>query len=469
MKHFCILLTALLTWLPSNAKIKMGALFNDGMVLQQQCDAHIWGWATPNTKVTLKPSWDNKTVTCQSEADGKWQATLHTPQGNFTPYEITVSDGEKFIIKDVLIGEVWIGSGQSNMEMCLAGRPNRVIENAAKEIAYAEKYKGKLHLATVAHNVPLTPADDVKAQWQDCSSATVAPWSAVCYFFGSTLVDILNCPVGMISTCWGGSAVESWIPRNIVENYEGINLSEKWLKSGHTAAPTIRYNGMIHPIEGYNAKGFIWYQGEANVKNANQYAARLEDLITSWRSLWGQSEMPFYQVEIAPYKYSGIDNYDAAILREAQCEVTHNMSHVGMISTSDLVKDYEYAQIHPMMKRSVGERLAFMALARDYGLKGIPADYPEYKGMTVKDDKVYLDISNAKEGFNRFQGFNGFEICGADGIFHPATGSIEKNIIVLTSPYVPNPKHVRYCFKNFVIGNTTNVYGLPIIPFRTDK
>ena len=469
MKRIAWFVSVWFVFLPAGAKIEMGALFNNGMVLQQKCNARIWGWATPHSKVTLKASWNNKTVTCRSDADGKWQTELTTPEGSFTPYEITVSDGERIVLKDVLVGEVWVGSGQSNMEMCLAGRSNRVIENVAKEIAYAEKYKGRLHLATVSHNVPLTPANNVKAEWQDCSSATVSPWSAVCYFFGTTLVDVLNCPVGMISTCWGGSAVESWEPLDVVKQYNDINLSEDWLKSGHTSAPTIRYNGMIHPIEGYTIKGFIWYQGESNVKNADQYARRLSDLITSWRTLWGQGELPFYEVEIAPYKYAGRDKFEAAVLREAQCEVTHRLPHVGMVSTSDLVKDDEYDQIHPMMKRPVGERLAFMALARDYGMKGIPSDYPEYVGMKVKDNKVYLNLSNSKEGFNRLHGFKGFELCGADGVFYPATGVVESNRIVLTSAQVPHPKHVRYCFKNFVIGNTTNVYGLPIIPFRTDK
>lgn len=460
MKKISLLLLFLTFCFSLNGRVVPAPLFNNGMVLQQKSSVRFWGWAKPNTNVTVKGSWNNKTVICKSNAQGEWETHLTTPMGSYTPYMVTLSDGEKLIINNVLIGEVWVGSGQSNMEMSLAGRNNRVIENVNKEILNANNYNGKLHIATVKHSALNEPADTVTAKWENCTSANAVPWSAVCYFFGSTLIDALHCPVGMISSCWGGTSVESWSPANILPTPN----DEKEKKDF-----SVRYNGMIHPIEGYTIRGFIWYQGEDNVSRYTKYASQLGNMIMAWRKQWKQSNLPFYEVEIAPYIYDGAENTNAAFLREAQCEVSHNIPNTGMVSTNDLVKDYELRQIHPMMKREVGERLAFLALDKDYKIKGLFAESPEYKNMKISGNKIYLYFTNAKSGFNRFEGFKGFEICGADKQFYPAQVSLENTTLVVSSPKVPNPTAVHYCFKNFCPGNTTNVGGMPIVPFRTDK
>ncbi len=469
MKKILLTLPLLLLALTAGAKVKPAPLISDGMVLQQQSDCKLWGFAKPNSRVTARGSWGGKTVQTRSDAQGRWQLRLPTPKGSFTPYELTLSDGDKLVIKDVLIGEVWLGGGQSNMEMSLQGRNNRVIDHVNQEIIGSLKYSGKLRLATVSHNLQLTPADSVAAPWKDCSPATVTPWSAVCYFFGSTLVDALQVPVGMIASCWGGTTVESWTPAEICRSYTDLKQDKASLSKGKTNTPIVRYNGMIHPIAGYTLKGFIWYQGEANVGHHNQYADRLSNLISAWRQRWGQGDLPFYEVEICPYHYGDVSGDKAALLREAQWDVTRRLPHVGCVSTNDLVRPYEVHQIHPSMKRPVGERLAMMALSRDYRMQGFDPECPQYESMEVKDSKVYLKVSHSKSGFSRFDDLEGFEVCGPDGVYYPAQASIEGVRLVVSSPKVLQPRAVKYCFHNWSPGTVANTSGLPLVPFRSQR
>ena len=455
------LLSFTLTLLPAVATLRLSSPFSDGMVLQQNSNARIWGWAKPNAKVTARASWNNKAVSATADANGRWQLSLATPAGSFTPYQVTLAEVNKVILHNVLVGEVWIGSGQSNMEMSLAGRQNRVIENINREILGANNYSGKLHLAIVEHNAQACPQDTCTMHWQDCSSATVAPWSAVCYFFATTLIDALHCPVGIIETCWGGTSVESWSPADVLPAPVSENDKKDY---------SVRYNGMIHPLLGYTVSGFIWYQGEANVGRNQLYAAQLAKTITAWRKAWQLGDLPFYQVEICPYYYDkDVNGINGALLREAQDNVTLTTPNTGMVCTNDLVKPYEVRQIHPMMKREVGERLACMALGRHYHVPGLFTDYPRYNSMTVKNDNVILSLSNCKQGFNRFDDIQGFEICGTDKHYYPAHASVNGTDIVLSAPKVRQPVAVRYCFRNFQLGNLTNIGGLPLIPFRTDK
>ena len=441
------------------AKVKPASLIGDGMVLQQQSEVRLWGWAKPNATVRLTTSWKAKATT-KADNEGRWELWVKTPVASFASQELTLSDGEKLTIRDVLIGEVWVGSGQSNMEMCLVGRPNRTIEHANRELLQANRFKGMLRMATVAHNEQKVPVDSVKVQWQDCSTQVVAPWSAVCYFFATTLIEALQCPVGMISTCWGGTSVESWSPKEVLPPVTDAKKQTDY---------AVRYNGLIHPLEGYTIRGFIWYQGEANVSRHAQYANMLSEMITSWRKRWKQGPLPFYQVEIAPYIYDGAEKNRAALLREAQLEVSHRLEKVGIVCTNDLVKDFELRQIHPMMKREIGERLAYLALNNDYGFKGLYAFSPEYKSMEVKGKEIVLNFTHAEKGFNRFEGFKGFEVSGVDRKFYPAEVRVEGTRLVVSSPKVEAPVAVHYCFKNWQLGNTTNVGGMPLFPFRTDK
>jgi len=232
------------------------------------------------------------------------------------------------------------------------------------------------------------------------------------------------------------------------------------------------YNAMIRPLIHYTIKGFIWYQGESNVGHHQVYAERLANMVNLWRKDWGLGDLPFYYVEIAPWIYGdGETGTSGALLREAQFKAQFQIPNSGMISTNDLVEDYEKTNIHPRNKIDVGKRLAFMALSQTYGHTGVAGHGPEYKSMEIKGGKIYLSFNHAENGFSRTVGINGFEIAGDDRIFHPAKVEVDLNnrILIVSNENIPNPVAVRYCFKNFQIGNLYNTRELPVVPFRTDN
>ena len=238
--------------------------------------------------------------------------------------------------------------------------------------------------------------------------------------------------------------------------------------------PSVFYNGMIHPIEHYTVRGFLWYQAEANVNDPQWYAERLTRMVRSWRERFGQGDLPFYFVEICPYDYFWAqDKATAALTREAQFQASEMLPRMGMVCTNDLVKDYEYWQIHPSMKKEVGDRLCYWALADTYGMEGIDYRYPVYRSMQVEQTdrgkQIRLNFDYADEGFNRLVGIEGFEICGADSVWYTASAGVSGNQVTVRSDKVPDPIAVRYAFKSFQIGNLKGNNGLPVIPFRTDS
>lgn len=451
----------------TQAIVRPASLFNDGMVLQQQSSVRIWGRAKALTKVTVKGSWNNKTVSCKSDADGKWSLRLNTPKGGYNNYELTMNDGDKLTIKNVLIGEVWFASGQSNMEMPMHGYTNCPVQNSNRYIAESSKYAGKLRMVSVPRFPLRQPGEFVDAKWMECTPATVCNFSATGYLFASQLANNMDCPVGIINNAWGGSVVEAWTPKAIVDTYSDIKTDTEAFKDPNGDTPLIMYNGMVHPLAGYTIRGFIWYQGESNAKRAGSYAERFCNMIKQWRKDWGQGELPFLYVEIAPYKYNsgGL----SAILREQQCEVQNMLNGAWMVCTNDLVEDYEGYQIHPRKKFEVGERLCMLALNKVYGVQGIQAESPMFQSMEIKDDRAYLSFSHVNGGFNRFEGIKGFEIAGADKKFYPASAYIDGYRVVVYSQSIENPVAVRYCFHDFAPGNLGNGNNLPVIPFRTDK
>ena len=293
-------------------RVNMGPLQSDGMVLQQNADVKLWGWTQPNRKVSVKGSWNGKKMNTRSDDKGRFEITLRTGAGNFTPQTIEVNDGDKLIIRDVLIGEVWLCSGQSNMEMPLHGFSSCPVENSVEYIAEAGKYSGKLHLNFVSWSPAPEPADTVTAIWQDCTPLSARDFCAVGYFFGIRLVETLNVPVGIINSSLGATRVEGWTPQEIVQKYPGENLKSDAVrncdkvKPGRNvdrSLPSVFYNGMIHPLEGYTLKGFLWYQGEANVNEPENYCERFINMVQAWRYRWKEDLIPFYYVEICPYDY----------------------------------------------------------------------------------------------------------------------------------------------------------------------
>ena len=455
-----------------SSKVILPDILSDHMVLQQQTEVNLWGNATPNALVSVTPSWDNRIVTTRSDAKGKWQVKVTTPIGSYTPQSIDFSDGEVTRLKNILIGEVWFCSGQSNMEMPLNGFWNCPIENANETIATAGKWTG-IRMATIPKTGALTPQENVAGCWKESNPFNAPYFSAAAFSFAKMLNNVLCVPVGIISCAWGGSRIEGWLPEEIIKNYSDVNL-EKEIKEPEKGkewnyyTPTVMYNGMLKPLQHYTIKGFLWYQGESNVGKETTYAERLRTMVALWRKEWGQGELPFYLVEIAPYDYG--EGISGALLREAQFQAASTIPNSGMVSTNDLAYPYEKPQIHPCQKKEVGNRLAYMALNKTYNYRSIACEYPTYKSMNINQDTAELTFDHASEGFSPWKDIKGFEIAGEDKVFHPAeaTLNIEKKTIRVHSDKVKHPQAVRYCFRNFQPGNLKNHRGMPVIPFRTD-
>ncbi len=448
----------------ASAKITLPEIIGDYMVLQQNAQVKLWGKARANAPVSIRASWSTQPVTVKADAEGRWTALLQTPKGNYELRTLTLSDGEALTLNNILIGEVWFCSGQSNMEMPLNGFGNCPTLNANEDIAGASQWKG-IRCATVPHTPATTPQEYCPGKWMECRPENARWFSATAFHFARSLNRTLDVPVGILVCSWGGSKVEGWLPREILEAYDDISIDN------HTGAdylrPMVMYNGMLKPLQKYTIKGFLWYQGESNVGNPDTYAGRLNTMVELWRKEWGLGQLPFYFVEIAPYNYG--NNEQGAYLREAQYKAQSLIANSGMISTNDLVEPYEANNIHPRNKTDVGKRLSYMALANTYGIQGIAARGPEYKSMEVRQGAIILSFDHASDGFNRLDNMVGFEVAGSDRVFHPATARTFNNFQVrVSSDEVADPVAVRYCFRNFQIGNVAGMRELPLVPFRTD-
>ena len=453
------------------AKIRLAAPFADGMVMQQQSKVKVWGTASPLSRVSITTSWSKARVETTAGIKGQWKVFLETPVGSYKEHVLTVTDGkETLTLRHLLIGEVWLACGQSNMEMPLEGWGRFPVEHASELVALADEMKGKLRLATVPKQPAFVPTDTTTLRWLDCNKTTAAGFSAIGYLFGRQLSGTLHVPVGVICSSYSGTPIECWTPKEQLEGYTPQELTKEslmeWIPS---ARPMVMYNGMIRPIEGYQVKGVLWYQGEANVSGYNRYAHKLTRLITSWRGRWGQEGMPFLCVELAPYVYTGVARNRSARLREAQWAVSQTVDKVYMISTTDLVKDEERSVIHPSNKQGVAERLCEMALGKVYGQKQRKTEYPMFEKIQLQGPQAVLSFKNAATGFSQSVGIEGFEACGDDNIFYPCKAAAKGNTITVRSDKVKNIKWVHYCFKDFQPGRLKNKEGLPLVPFRTEK
>jgi sialate O-acetylesterase len=470
------LAVSLLIFCPQvNAKIRLPQIMSDNMVLQQNTKARLWGWATPGETIKVKCSWYKIPVTATASADSSWTVSVPTPKGSYTKENISFSGiqrgkSESIALKNILIGEVWFASGQSNMEMPMNGFTNCPVGGANEEIVFAGQYKDKIHFVTVPKIATRTPQKETEGKWNEASPKNTSMFSATGWFFATTMNKVLNVPIGVINCSWGGSIVEGWIKESTLKTYPDIDLSKIEIDKNRQVfykAPLVMYNGMAFPLEKYTVKGFLWYQGESNTGREKTYADRLATLIKQMRDEWKLGDLPFYYVEIAPFNYGGHNS--GALLREAQYKVQYMVPNAGMISTNDLVEDYELNQIHPHNKKAVGERLAFMALNNTYGMKSVACRGLEYESMKADGNKIELRFKGADNGFNRSTGIIGFEIAGSDKVFHPADVNVGRGSVTVSSPDVAQPVAVRYGFKDFQPGNFGNTRGLPLVPFRTDN
>ncbi|MDE5961992.1 MAG: sialate O-acetylesterase [Duncaniella sp.] len=457
----------------SEAKVRPASMITDNMVLQQNANARIYGTADPGSTVTVTPSWDGKAYTTTTDRTGEWSLAVKTPAGSFTPYSITLSDGEPLTINNVLIGEVWLASGQSNMQMPLKGFPGCCTLGGYDEIASASDEAGKVRFFTVPLTQSYTPLDTVAASWTVPSPDTAPEYSALAWHFAKRMSDVLNVPVGIVSAAYGGAKVESWTPRDMLEKYPDVSLDPKDIEPiVHYHRPMLMYNAMFNPIKNYTYNGIIWYQGCSNVATYDTYAERLAAMVKRWRDDIGIGDIPFYAVEIAPYEYGDpTEKGKAPLLREAQWKAVGMIPNSAMISTNDLVEPYERFNIHPADKAAVGKRLCDLALNKTYGKKQFPVESPRYKSHRFMDGAAWVAIDSPSDGICRNYMIEGFEVAGADRVFHPADSvwlHWQTNEMVVSSKNVPDPVAVRYGWRDFLPGNLHAGNYLPLIPFRTD-
>ena len=463
--------------LTARADVRLPGLFSDHMVLQQGARVPVWGWAEEGEEVTV--SFRGREAKTKTK-NGKWMVHLsRLPAGG--PGTLVVQGKNRTEIHDVLVGEVWVCSGQSNMEFPL----QRSFESAA-DIAGSANPMLRLFL------VPKTKADeprnDVAAQWKECNPDTSGNFSAVAYYFGRDLQKALNVPVGLIDTCWGGSPAEVWMSestlasnpaykRDILDTYAANLAKSEPSKKGQRPGwkPAELYNGMIAPLLPYAIKGAIWYQGESNAPRARQYRTLFPDMIRNWRRDWGQGNFPFLAVQLAPWDRNQKRTLetitakpvesDWAELREAQGLATKVLPKVGLAVITD-VGDKD--DIHPTRKGPVGARLALAGRGIAYGEK-IEYSGPIYKRMKVEGGQAIVSFDHARSGLEARGGeLTGFAVCGPDKKFVWAKAEIQDDKVVVTSPLVEHPVAVRYGWADFPVVNLWNKAGLPASPFRTD-
>lgn len=464
-----------------SAEIKMPTFFDSNMVLQQQTDCRIWGTAKNNTKVKITVGWDKKTYSTTSDKNGKWKIAVKTPEAG-GPYNITISDGTPLVLENIMIGEVWFCSGQSNMEMPMKGFSGQAVENGNNDILHSTN--SNIRLFTVKRGGSFMPKEDVIGTWREANPESVREFSATAYYFGRLLNDILHVPVGLISSSFGGSACEAWMnPKWIKDEWvkafpkskvpqteEEYNKMKKAYHDNRISSAL--YNAQLHPFIGIGIKGVIWYQGEDNFNRASSYADMLSTMVKGWRDEWRIGEFPFYYAQIAPYEYgiitkTGEDTINSAYLREQQYIAETTIPNSGMAVLMDAgLRD----GIHPRLKNLAGERLARLALVKTYGLNGIAAESPRVGEIKIQNDTIEIGFDRDKMWVH-FCGkptSDNFEVAGKDKVFYPAKAWLKRSKVMVKSDQVKEPVAVRYGFKNWVKGDLF-CEDLPVSSFRSDN
>ncbi len=440
------------------ANITLPNIFGDNMVLQRNSEVKIWGWANPKEEIKLVSGWNNQEYKTVANNQAKWELTIKTPEAG-GPYTISIKGYNEVVLKNILIGEVWLCSGQSNMEMSASWG----IENGDEEVKNAAN--SNIRFFTVSKSTALTPQNNVLGNWVESTPETMKYFSAVGYFFAKRLrEDLKNVPIGLISSNWGGTPAEIWMPEEVVQNDPVLLENAKKLNEQEYGPhqPGRAYNAMIAPITGFKIAGTIWYQGESNVGSL-VYDKTLSALIASWRKAWND-EFPFYFVQIAPYK-NGTNNFLNVTVRNSQRKILKQVPKTGMVLTSDISDTID---IHPKNKKSVGIRLADLALAETYKTNHNLVNGPLFKEIKTNKNKVTVSFDYAEGLYFKDKKSNQFEVSGTDGIFYPAEASIKNNEVILTSKKVFNPVKVRFAWGNTIQPDLFNKANLPASCFTSE-
>jgi sialate O-acetylesterase len=459
---------------PCLADVRLPHVFGNQMVLQRDLPVRFWGTAEPGEKVTVTVEKNQASATADSK--GKWQVELPAMSASGKPVAMKVAGKNTIELHDVLVGEVWVCSGQSNMQMAVAG-----VNNATKEIADSTHLQ--IRLFTVPMKASAQPLEDIDAYWKQCNPSSVPYFSAVAYFFGRSLHEQLGVPIGLIDTSWGGTRIEPWTPpvgfssvpavTSILTNLQKDESAKKptagkkknkWDQG--QGIPTRLYNGMINPIVPFAIRGAIWYQGESNNGEGMLYFEKMKALIAGWRSVWNEGDFPFYYVQLAPFNYGPGNPTALAKIWEAQTAAL-SIPDTGMAVINDVsnIKD-----IHPKDKQDVGKRLALWALAKNYG-KQIVYSGPLYKSMSIDGSSIRLKFDHVGGGLAARDGkaLNWFTIAGEDKKFVDATAKIDGDSIVVSASDVAKPAAVRFAWNQIAEPNLSNIEGLPASAFRTDR
>lgn len=451
-----ILMTILLAH--GKAQLRLPAVLSSNMVLQQNDSVLLWGWGNPGEKIFITTGWDNKTDSALTTNGAKWNVRVKTPAAG-GPYSIIFKQREQIVLDNVMIGEVWFCSGQSNMDWNYWVGVNDI----QPELDLGTQ--PGLRFFYISKSTSGYPQDDTRGQWAVCDSNNLKSFSAVAYFYGKKLQQELHVPVGLMQASWSGTPAEVWTPAEKINSNAILKRSNEKIDSAMwwPKNPGVAYNAMIAPVQDYSIAGAIWYQGEGNVASPGTYSTLLTTMIDSWRNAW-KKNFPFYFVQIAPYAY-GRKN-EGVIIREQQT-IASSHPNTGMVVISDLVDDT--TNIHPKNKKDVGLRLANMALAKTYHKDTIVVQYPVFDRIEFSEGKVTIAfLWVGGELLSTGSTVSALEIAGSDRVFYPAESKIDKNVLTVWSKMVKEPVAVRYGYTNAGIGNLFNKFGLPVIPFRTD-
>ncbi|MCL2710812.1 MAG: sialate O-acetylesterase [Planctomycetaceae bacterium] len=475
MKKIALFLSALfLAFAVSTAvaDVKLPALIGNNMVLQRDMSNTLWGWADAGEDIRV--TFNGQTKAAKADDAGKWSLKLDPiPVGG--PFEMTITGKNTIRLSNILVGDVWVCSGQSNMQWSVRGSadPDNEIANA--------NYP-KIRLITVPNVSSSTPKEDFNGNWVECSPATIANFSAVAYSFGRKIHQEKDIPIGLIHSSWGGSSCETWINPDVVTQYRDYDEIMRRKAAAEVEKPQggdnqhagYLYNGMIVPIKNYGIKGAIWYQGETNAGRAYQYRTLFPLMIQNWREEWGQGDFPFYFVQLANFMAVKEQPSESAWaeLREAQSMTAQSLRNTGEAVIIDIG---EADDIHPRNKQDVGLRLALLALARDYRSPGdrfVAPEGPRFQSMRIEGNKAIISyrlLFSANDLKTKDGGpVKGFAIAGADRKFHWADARIVANRVEVSSPNVPHPVAVRYAWADNPVCNLYNSADLPAAPFRTD-
>ncbi|WP_209403561.1 sialate O-acetylesterase [Pseudozobellia sp. WGM2] len=460
LHHFIITLLFVCSTQLSIAEVTLPNVLSDGMVLQRNENVKLWGWANTGEKVQITTSWNSKKYQVETSIAAKWEIEVSTPEAG-GPYTITIKgDENEVVLKNVLIGEVWVCSGQSNMQW--SATTSAGIDNAQYEIENANY--PNIRFFTVPRRTSEHPQENLPGRWDECTPETMKDFSAVAYFFARRLQEELNIPVGLIDNAWGGSPAEVWATKSVFDENDDLREVAKNLEDTpwSPVTPSFLYNGMVHALTPFKIAGTIWYQGESNVSRHAHYKKMFSEMVGSWRKAWGYN-FPFYYVQIAPYKYDNPE--EGAHLRNVQREALEVIPNSGMVVVSDIATVND---IHPPNKQDVGLRLANLALKKTYKSYEDEVNGPLFKKHQIDGKKVEVTFDHAEGLMVRGKKLTHFEVAGSDGKYHPAKATIKNDKVIVSSKNVPQPVNVRFAFSNTAEPNLFNGAGLPASTFISE-